>query len=222
MILSVFDVNGKSLENIDVDEAVFGINPHDAAEHQVLTAQLAARRSGTHSTKTRGEVRGSTRKLYGQKGRGMARAGSSRSPTRRGGGAAFGPKPRNYSQKVPKSIRRLAIRSALSRRVAEEKLTVVSELGLKDVPSTKHVAGLLNNVGIDDSVLIVTGNPDLIARKSARNIDGVELIHADTLSVVQMRQSRNILLTVDAVRRCETLWGASQSNQEQEKESTDA
>ncbi len=222
MILSVLDINGKSLENIDVDDAVFGISPHDAAEHQVLTAQLAALRSGTHSTKTRGEVRGSTRKLYGQKGRGMARAGSSRSPTRRGGGAAFGPKPRNYSQKIPKNIRRLAIRSALSRRVVEEKLTVISELGLEDVPSTKHVAGVLSNIGIADSVLIVTGNPDSIARKSARNIDGVELIHADTLSVVQLRKSRNVLLTVDAVRRCEALWGTSQSNEEQKEESTDA
>jgi large subunit ribosomal protein L4 len=207
MNLSVLDVNGKNIEEIEVDESVFGIALHDAAEHQVLTAQLAARRSGTHSSKTRGEVRGSTRKIYGQKGRGMARAGASRSPTRRGGGVVFGPKPRDYSQKIPKGIRRLAIKSVLSRRVHENKLLVVSDLGLTDGPSTSHIAGMLSNLGVDKSVLIVTGNPDSIAHRSARNIEGVDLTHADTLSVVEMRKRQNLILTVDAIRRCEALWG---------------
>jgi large subunit ribosomal protein L4 len=212
MNLSVVDVNGKNIEEIEVDESVFGIALHDAAEHQVLTAQLAARRSGTHSSKTRGEVRGSTRKIYGQKGRGMARAGAIRSPTRRGGGVVFGPKPRDYSQKIPKGIRRLAIKSVLSRRVHENKLLVISDLGLAESPSTRHIAGMLSNLGVDKSVLIVTGSPDSIAHRSARNIEGVDLTHADTLSVVEMRKRQNLVLTVDAIRRCEVLWGKTSKN----------
>ena len=129
MRLDVRDAAGKKLESIDVDDAVFAIEPNEAVVHQTLLAQLAARRAGTASTKTRSEVRGSTRKIRRQKGLGMARMGSNRSPLRRGGGVVFGPSPRSYAQRLPKRMRRLAIRSVLASRAQEARLHVVSDLG---------------------------------------------------------------------------------------------
>ena len=130
MKLQVLDATGTSVEEIDADDAVFGIEPNEPVVHQTLLAQLAARRSGSANTKSRGEVKGSTRKLRRQKGLGMARVGSANSPIRRGGGVAFGPKQRSYVQKLPKRMRRLAIRSVLSSRVADGRLKVMSDFGL--------------------------------------------------------------------------------------------
>src|SRR5690349_9147052 len=130
MKLQVLDAAGKAGETIDVDDAVFGLAPNDAVVHQTLLAQLAARRAGLANTRTRGQVQGSTIKITRQKGLGRARQGSIRSPLHRGGGVVFGPTTRDHTQRLPKRMRRLAIRSVLSARVQEERLKVVSALGL--------------------------------------------------------------------------------------------
>lgn len=211
MKLDVVDAAGKKLKPIDVDDAVFGIEPNEAVVHQTLVAQLAARRSGSASTKTRSEVRGSTRKIRRQKGLGMARMGTNRSPIRRGGGVAFGPSPRSYVKKLPKRMRRLAIRSVLASRVAEERLTVVDSLGFEQ-PSTKAATALLGALEIERSALIVTGESDRTAMLSVRNVPGVSVTPADTLSVAEMLGHQRLVLTVDAVRRIEALWGGERAS----------
>src|SRR6476660_10438168 len=130
MKLDVRDRAGQALDSIDVDDAVFAVTPNEAVVHQALLAQLAARRSGSASTQTRGEVRGSTKKTRRQKGLGMSRQGPIRSPLRKGGGVVFGPKPRSYVQRLPKQMRRLAIRSVLSARAQDERLLIVDDLGI--------------------------------------------------------------------------------------------
>ena len=199
------------VDQIEVDDAVFAIEPNESIVHQTLLAQLAARRSGSASTKTRGLVRGSTRKIRRQKGLGMARMGSNRSPIRRGGGVVFGPSPRSYRQRLPKRMRRLAIRSVLSARVAGERLRVMSDLGLEQ-PSTKAVVRLVRAMGVDRSALIVTGAPDRAAYVAARNVPGVEALPADTINVADMLAHHTLLLTVDAVRRIEELWGGERAS----------
>ncbi len=215
MKLTVTDPSGKKAPAIDADDAVFGIEPNTAVVHQTLHAQLAARRAGTASTKSRGEVAGSTRKIGRQKGLGMARQGSNRAPHRRGGGVVFGPKPRSYAQKLPKRMRRLAIRSVLSSRAQDERLRIVTGLGEAiegDSPSTKAVVELLAALGVERSALIVTGAADRTAYLSARNVAGADVLPADTLSVAELLAHHTLVLTVDAVRRCEELWGGERAS----------
>ncbi len=211
MKLQVLDAAGKAVEEIDADDAVFGVEPNEPVVHQTLLAQLAARRSGSAHTKSRSQVRGSTRKLRRQKGLGMARAGSMNSPTRRGGGVAFGPKQRSYVQRLPKRMRRLAIRSVLSSRAAAERLKVVSELGLEQ-PSTRAIADVIAATEAGRSVLIVTGAADTAVQRSARNLPGADVLPADTLNVADMLAHGSLLLTVDAVHRIEALWGGERAN----------
>ena len=206
MKLKVVDVKGANIESIEVEDSVFGITPNEPVVHQVLVAQLAARRSGSANTKTRGEVRGSTRKLRRQKGLGMARVGSNRTPVRRGGGVAFGPKPRNYTQRLPRKMKHLAICSVLSDRIVKEKITVVDSIEL-DKPSTKSMINIFNELGISESSLIVTEGIDRIIVRSARNIPHTGVTQADILSVIDMLSFEHMLLTVDAVRQIENLWG---------------
>ncbi len=206
MRLDVRTAAGAAASPIEVEDAVFAIEPNGAVVHQALLAQLAGRRAGSAKTKTRGEVRGSTRKTRRQKGLGMSRQGSIRSPLRRGGGIVFGPVPHSYVQRLPKRMRRLAIRSVLSSRAAEQRLVVVDGLGIAE-PSTKAVTGLLRNLGVERSALIVTGTPDRAAHLSARNVDGARVLPADTLNVGDLLSHHTLLLTVDAVRRIEALWG---------------
>lgn len=211
MKLDVRDRAGQSLPQIDVDDAVFAIEPNQAVVHQALLAQLAARRAGSASTKTRSEVRGSTRKTRRQKGLGMSRQGSIRSPLRAGGGVVFGPRPRSYEQRLPKRMRRLAIRSVLSARAQDARLVVVDDLGI-EAPSTKAVTGLLRTLGVERSALIVTGAPDRNVHLSARNVDGARVLPADTLNVGDLLSHHTLLLTVDAVRRIEALWGGERAS----------
>ncbi len=211
MKLQVIDFAGKQTQEIEVDDAVFGIEPNEAVVHQTLLAQLAARRAGTHNTKTRGQVRGSTRKIRRQKGLGMARQGSIRGPQHRGGGVVFGPSSRDYSQRLPKRMRRLAIRSVLSARAADGRLKVVEGHSL-ETPSTKAVVGLLEAAEAGKSALLVAGGPDRVLLKSARNIEGASMVTADTLSVADMLAHHTLVLTVDAVRRVEALWGGERAS----------
>lgn len=210
MKLDVRDRAGQSLTPIDVEDAVFAVTPNDAVVHQALLAQLAARRAGSANTKTRGEVTGSTKKTRRQKGLGMSRQGAIRSPLRKGGGVVFGPKPRSFEQRLPKRMRRLAIRSVLSARAQDSRLVVVDDLGIA-APSTKAVTGLLKSLGVERSALIITGAPDRNAHLSARNVDGARVLPADTLNVGDMLSHHTLLLTVDAVRRIEALWGGERA-----------
>ena len=167
--VDLVDQAGKSTGSAELDDQLFGIEPHQAVLHQVVTAQLAARRSGSQSTKTRAEVRGGGAKPWTQKGTGRARQGSIRSPQWRGGGVALGPKPRSYKQRTPKKMIRLALHSALSDRAAEDKVIVVDEWSF-DEPSTSSARDALEALGVENRVLVVLGEGDENAWKSFRNL----------------------------------------------------
>jgi len=169
----LYSADGAPVGEVDLNPDIFGIEPNLAVMHQVVTAQLAAARAGTHSTKTRAEVRGGGRKPWRQKGLGRARHGSTRSPSWIGGGVAHGPKPRDYSQRTPKKMKRLALRSALSARAAEGQIKVVEDFGVWDEPRTKNATALLAAMGITGKVLLLAEDHERTAIKSFRNIDGV-------------------------------------------------
>ena len=206
MQISVYNNAGQEIDKIELDEAVFGLQPNEAVVHQALVRQLANSRQGTADTKTRREVSGSSRKLYKQKHTGMARAGNKRSPLRRGGGVIFGPHPRSYRQAMPKKMRRLAIRSILSAKVADEELKVIDSFGLEE-PKTKQMAQVLQALGIESSALLVTADLDTTVFKSARNIATVKTLPASMLNVVDLISHNTLLMTVDAVRRVEAMLG---------------
>jgi len=204
--ISVYNNAGQEITKIEVDEAVFAVKPNEALVHQALVRQLANSRQGTADTKTRREVSGSSRKLYKQKHTGMARAGNKRSPLRRGGGIIFGPHPRSYRQAMPKKMRRLAIRSILSAKVADEELKVIDSFGLEE-PKTSQMAEVLQALGIESSALLVTADLDTTVVKSARNIAMVKTLPADMLNVGDLMSCDTLLMTVDAVRRVESMLG---------------
>jgi large subunit ribosomal protein L4 len=212
MKLPVRDAQGGKLKAIEVDDQVFGMKPNTAVIYQAFLAQMANRRAGSASTKSRGEVRGSTAKVRVQKGSGHARQGSARAPHRTGGGVAFGPRPRSYRQALPKRMKRLAIRSVLSGKVADGQLAVVDELSLER-PRTKEIAGLLQSLGIERSALVVTGNADRMVYASARNLARIKALPAAYLNVLDMLTHRDLVMTVAAVRRCEELWGGDRARQ---------
>jgi large subunit ribosomal protein L4 len=173
--------SGASAGSVDLDDAIFGIQPNVPVMHQVVTAQLAAARSGTQSTKTRAEVAGGGKKPWRQKGTGRARQGSTRSPQWVGGGVALGPKPRSYKQKTPKKMVALALRSALSDRAADGKVVVVEAWDF-DPPKAKEGAAAIKALGLEGKVLVVVGNEDEAAVRSFRNLPAVQLILASELN----------------------------------------
>jgi large subunit ribosomal protein L4 len=210
MKLDVCDREGAKVRTIDVDDAVFGLKPHRALVHQAFVAHRANQRQGTHKTKTRGEVAGSTAKLFRQKGTGRARQGSIRAPHRRGGGIAFGPRPRSYRQDLPKRMRRLAIRSVLSAKAADGSLKVIDEIAM-DAPRTKELAGTLSSLGFDRSTLVVTAQPDVNVKMSARNLPRVGWLPASYMNVLDLLGHRGLVMTEDAVRAAEALWGGDRA-----------
>jgi large subunit ribosomal protein L4 len=179
--ITLKNVAGQDAGTVDLDDSVFGIQPNVPVMHQVVTAQLANRRAGTQSTKTRGEVRGGGAKPYRQKGTGNARQGSTNSPHYSGGGVALGPKPRSYAQRTPKKMIRLALRSALSDRAAEGKVVVVDNWGF-DAPKTRDATAALAALGLDGRVLIVVGVEDATTALSFRNLPEVQLIRPGELN----------------------------------------
>ena len=185
---------GKDAGKVDLDDTTFGIQPNVPVMHQVVTAQLAARRAGTQSTKTRSEVRGGGAKPYRQKGTGNARQGSIRSPQFSGGGVALGPKPRKYNQKTPKKMVGLALRSALSDRANEGKVIVLDEWGF-DKPSTKAAKAALAGLGIDGKALIVVGRDDAATALSFRNLTEVQLIAPGELNAYDVLCNEYIVFT---------------------------
>ena len=192
--LKMKNTAGKEAGSVELDDAVFGVQPNVPVMHQVVTAQLAARRSGTQSTKTRSEVRGGGAKPYRQKGTGNARQGSIRAPHFSGGGIALGPKPRKYNQRTPKKMVRLALRSALSDRANEGRVTVIDSWSFTQ-PSTKEGRKTLAALGIEGRVLIVLGAGDETAAMSFRNIPEVQLIAAQELNAYDMLCNDHILFT---------------------------
>jgi large subunit ribosomal protein L4 len=211
MKLTVYDMQGQEVESIDADDLVFGLPPHRAAMRQALLAQLANRRAGSANSKTRGEVRGSTRKIRRQKGLGASRQGGIRAPHHRHGGISHGPKPRSFKQDLNKRVKRLAIRSAISAKVADGELKVVRGFDI-DSPKTKPVATLLGMFDMTRSALLVTSAADRNLLLSSRNIPGAKTLPADYLNVADLLSHRGILMTVDAVRRAEALWGGERAS----------
>jgi large subunit ribosomal protein L4 len=169
----LYSADGTLKGEVELAPEIFGIEPNTAVMHQVVTAQLAAARAGSHSTKTRAEVRGGGRKPWRQKGLGRARHGSIRSPQWIGGGVAHGPKPRDYSQRTPKKMRRLALRGALSARAAAGRIKVVETFDVWDSPRTKNATALLAAMGVTGKVLLIAEDHERAAIKSFRNIGGV-------------------------------------------------
>ena len=211
MKLTVYDIAGAEVESIDADDAVFGLTPHRAALRQALLAQLANRRAGSANTKTRGEVRGSTIKTRRQKGTGASRQGAIRAPHHRHGGIVFGPKPRSYKQDLPKRVRRLAIRSAISAKVADGEIKIVSAIDFA-APKTRAVKDMLGKFDMERSALIVTAGADRNLLLSSRNLPGAKHLPADYLNVADLLSHHGLVMTVDAVRRAEALWGGERAS----------
>jgi large subunit ribosomal protein L4 len=196
--IDVVDTSGSKVGTADLAEEIFGIEPNVAVMHQVVTAQLAARRAGTQSTKTRAEVRGGGAKPWKQKGTGRARQGSIRAPHWRGGGVALGPKPRSYAQRTPKKMVRLALRSALSDRLTSERIIVLDSWGL-DVPKTKTARVALETLGTSGRVLAVVGRDDVNASKSLANLPNVHVCQPGELNTHDVLVSDWIVFTRDTV-----------------------
>ncbi|CAN5863781.1 50S ribosomal protein L4 [soil metagenome] len=185
---------GEKSGSVELDEAIFGLEPNVSVMAQVVTAQLAARRAGTQSTKTRSEVRGGGTKPWSQKGTGRARAGSSRSPIWTGGGVAHGPKPRSYAQRTPKKMVRLALRSALSDRAADGKVLVVEDWGF-ETPKTREAKAALVAVGATGRVLVVLGRDDHVAARSFRNLPEVHVISVGELNAYDVLVCDHVVFT---------------------------
>ena len=196
--VTVKSQSGADAGNADLDADIFGIEPNTSVMHQVVTAQLAARRAGTHSTLTRREVRGGGAKPWRQKGTGRARAGSIRAPQWRGGGVAHGPKPRDYSQRTPKKMVKLALRSALSDRAAEDNVLVVDEWSF-DSPKTKDAANALRAIGAEGRVLVVLGDSDETAWMSFRNLPSVHCLRVGELNTYDVLDADVIVFTKETL-----------------------
>ena len=213
MKVSVYNLAGEVVKNIKVSDHVFAVPFNQAVVHQAMVRQQANARQGTASTKTRSEVSGTTRKLYRQKHTGVARAGSRRSPLRRGGGITFGPKPRSYRQAMPKKMRQLALRCVLSAKAKDKEIMVLEQLKL-DEPKTKEMARILTALGVDSSALIVTREAEDNVVKSARNLPGIKILPAGLLNVVDLLSCKMLLMTEAAVRKAEEIWGEKPSQGE--------
>jgi large subunit ribosomal protein L4 len=202
----VYSSNGEVVEQIELSEAIFAIPFNEVVVHQAMVRQLANGRQGTASTKGRGEVNGSTRKLYAQKHTGRARRGDIKSPLLRGGGVVFGPKPRSYRQSMPKKMRRLALKCLLSAKIREGNMKLVQELDFKE-PKTKGMINVLSSLGIDSSALIVTAQSAPNVTKSAANLTEVKVVPSALINVLDLLSYEMLVATVPAVRNIEEIWG---------------
>jgi large subunit ribosomal protein L4 len=202
----VYSLNGEVVEQIELSQAIFALPFNEAVVHQAMARQLANRRQGTASTKTRGEVSGSTRKLYAQKHTGRARRGDIKSPLLRGGGVVFGPKPRTYRQSMPKKMRRLALKCLLSAKVREGNIKLVQGLDLEG-PKTKGVINVLSSLGIDSPTLILTAQSTPNVVKSAANLPEVKVLPSALINVLDLLSYEMLVATVPAIRSIEQIWG---------------
>jgi large subunit ribosomal protein L4 len=192
--LPVHDRDGKTIEEIAVNENIFDVEVNPAVVHQVVRAQMAAARRGTASTKTRAEVRGGGKKPWRQKGTGRARIGSIRAPHWVGGGVVFGPSPRDYSFSVPKKMRRLALKGILSAKAKEGNLIVLDDFGL-EAPKTKEAVQILKNLNVDKKATVIVGEDQFSAVQSVRNIDKVRVIFSSELNAYDLLDNEYIVVT---------------------------
>jgi large subunit ribosomal protein L4 len=202
---TLYDRTGKSLGDVELADALFAAPVNAAVLHQVVTAQLAGRRTGTHDTLTRGEVRGGGRKPYRQKGTGRARQGSRTAPHYRGGGAVFGPHPRSYEQRLPRKMKRLALRGALTAKLGDSAIKVIDAFG-PDAIKTKDLAGVLGALQAHGRVLVVAPGRAERLELSARNLPTVEVILADSLNVVDLLKADVVLIEQPALARMEEVY----------------
>ena len=203
--VSVYNIEGKKVSDIDLKEEIFGIEPNEAIIHSVLVNYLANQRQGTQSTKTRAEVRGGGRKPWRQKGTGRARQGSIRAPQWIKGGIALGPKPRSYKYTVNKKERRLAVKSMLSAKVLEQSLVVVDKLAFDEI-KTKNMVSALNNLKVTGKTLVMLPEKDEKVQKSARNIEGVKTTLVNTINVYDLLKYNNLVVTLDTVKKLEEVY----------------
>lgn len=197
--LDVHTAEGKTNGSVELPAEIFDREASIALMHQVVNAQLAAKRQGTHSTKTRGEVRGGGRKPFRQKGTGRARQGSIRAPHFTGGGISHGPKPRDYSQRTPKKMIKAALYGALSDRARHDRIHVVDELVPGQTPSTKSARAFFERLTSRRSILFVVGREDLNAQRSARNLPGVNILFADQLNTYDVLYADDVVFSVEAL-----------------------
>ena len=204
--MPVYSLSGEVVDQIELSQAIFALPFNEAVVHQAMTRQLDNRRQGTASTKTRGEVIGSTRKLYAQKHTGRARRGDIKSPLLRGGGVVFGPKPRTYRQSMPKKMRRLALKCLLSAKVREGNIKLVQELDFKG-PRTKDMVDVLSSIGVDSSTLILTAQSTPNVVRSAANLPEVKVLPSALINVLDLLSYEMLVATVPAIRNIEQIWG---------------
>ncbi|WP_427340459.1 50S ribosomal protein L4 [Caloranaerobacter sp. DY30410] len=203
--VALYNVSGQQIGDIELSDSVFGVEINEHVLYEAVKNYLANRRQGTQSAKTRSEVRGGGRKPWRQKGTGRARHGSIRSPIWKGGGVVFAPKPRDYSYKLPKKIKRLAMKSALSSKVVNGEIIVLDELKM-DRPKTKDMVSILKNLNSKKKALIVMSEKDENVVKSARNIQGVSTTLVNTLNVYDILNCDSFIITKDAVRKVEEVY----------------
>ena len=203
--VDVYNMQGKKVSDVELSEAVFGIEPNENIVHSALVNYLANQRQGTQSTKTRAEVRGGGRKPWRQKGTGRARQGSIRAPQWIKGGIALGPKPRSYKYTVNKKERRLAIKSLLSSKVLENELTVVDTFAF-DTIKTKQMVNALTNLKVEGKTLILLADKNENVQKSARNIEGVKTTLVNTINVYDLLKYKNLVITLDTVKKLEEVY----------------
>ena len=202
---TLYDRAGKDLGSIELSDELFAAPVNAAVLHQVVTAQLAGRRIGTHDTRTRGEIRGGGAKPYRQKGTGRARQGTKTAPHYRGGGAVFGPHPRSYEQRLPRKMKRLALRGALTAKLGDEAVKVIDTFGLEAI-RTKDLLGVLTSLEATGRVLVVAPGRDEKLLLSARNLPTVEIILADSLNVVDLLNADVVLIEQPALARMEEVY----------------
>ncbi|MEH6948528.1 50S ribosomal protein L4 [Bacillus sp. JJ634] len=200
--VTLFNQTGSQVGDIELNDSIFGIEPNNHVLFEAIIMQRASLRQGNHKVKNRSEVAGGGRKPWKQKGTGRARQGSIRSPQWRGGGTVFGPTPRSYAYKLPKKVRRLAIKSALSAKALEENILVLESLSF-EAPKTKEFAAVLNNLSVDTKALVVTNGVDEKVALSARNIPGVTVVEAEGLNVLDVVSHNKLILTKSAVEKVE-------------------
>ena len=203
--VEVINVEGKKVKELTLNDSVFGIEPNMNVVHSVVLNYLANQRQGTQNTKTRAEVAGGGRKPWRQKGTGRARQGSIRAPQWIKGGIALGPKPRSYKYKINKKERALAVRSVLSAKLAENELVVVDQFGLNEIKTAKF-AKILNNIKAEGKSLVVIPENDVNVQKSARNIKGVKTTIVDTMTVYDILNAKNLVITENAIKKIEEVY----------------
>lgn len=203
--VALYNVSGQQIGDIELSDAVFGVEVNQHVLYEVVKNQLANKRQGTQSAKTRAEVRGGGRKPWRQKGTGRARQGSIRAPQWIGGGVVFAPKPRDYSYSVPKKVKRLAMKSALSSKVESQEIIVLDELNLTQ-PKTKDMANILKNINSNKKALIVMAEKNENVVKSANNIPGVQTALVNTLNVYDILKYDSFIITKDAVKKVEEVY----------------